>query len=257
MAEKITATAETNSDPGSENQSSKDGVVAAHTILTHDEYHLATLGYKQEFVRCLGLFESWAATFSSMNFVSGIPVLFGWVMYTGGPQAAFANWTMVGGFSSIVSLVLAEIAAALPTAGGIYYWSYRLGGEEWGPFLSWSKKQPLFLLPMQRLILNSDSMVELGWLGDCRSWSSARFNQLPTCSPRDPIPEQHHSAQRLVLMDSDLHRTALCNVSQRLQPKSTSTVLPLRHYHLLHPVLPLLDLVSGQSIVFRPSLQHV
>jgi amino acid transporter len=41
-------------------------------------------------------------------------------MYTGGPKAAFANWTMVGGFSSILSLVLAEIAAALPTAGGIY-----------------------------------------------------------------------------------------------------------------------------------------
>ena len=86
-------------------------------VLTHDEYHLATLGYKQEFLRSLGFFESWAATFTSMNFVSGIPVLFGFVMVTGGPKAAFANWTMVGGFSCIVSLVLAEIAASLPTAG--------------------------------------------------------------------------------------------------------------------------------------------
>jgi amino acid transporter len=72
-----------------------------------------------------------------MNFVSGIPVLFGFVMYTGGPQAAFSNWTIVGGFSFIVSLVMAEIAAALPTAGGIYFWSYRMGGQKWGPFLSW------------------------------------------------------------------------------------------------------------------------
>lgn len=88
-----------------------------------------------------------------MNFVSGIPVLFGWVMYTGGPTAAFANWTMVGGLSFVVSLSMAEIAAALPTAGGIYYWAYRLGGPEWGyvslhlrkahcltlhrPFLAW------------------------------------------------------------------------------------------------------------------------
>ena len=46
-------------------------------VFTHDEYHLATLGYKQEFYRSLGFFESWAATFTSMNFVSGIPVLFG------------------------------------------------------------------------------------------------------------------------------------------------------------------------------------
>jgi hypothetical protein len=114
-----------------------DSAPEVGTILTHDEYHLATLGYKQEFVRCLGLFESFASTFTSMNFVSGIPVLFGWVMYTGGPQAAFANWTMVGGLSCIVSLVMAELAASLPTTGGIYFWSYRLGGEKYGPFLSW------------------------------------------------------------------------------------------------------------------------
>ena len=111
--------------------------VSPGIILTHDEYHLATLGYKQEFHRFFGFFESWAATFSTMNFVSGIPVLFGWVMYTGGPKAAFANWTMVGGFSCIVSLVLADIASALPTTGGIYFWSFRLGGEKYGPFLSW------------------------------------------------------------------------------------------------------------------------
>lgn len=51
-----------------------------------------------EFFRHLGLFESWAATYITMNFVSGLPVLFGFAMYTGGPKAAFANWTMVGGY---------------------------------------------------------------------------------------------------------------------------------------------------------------
>ncbi|MCJ1299427.1 hypothetical protein MMC08_002219 [Hypocenomyce scalaris] len=112
-----------------------EGVVGKS--FTEDEFQLAKLGYKQELIRGLGLFENWAATFTSMNFISGIPVLFSFVMYTGGPEAAFANWTMVGGFSFCVSLVMAEIAAALPTAGGIYYWSFRLGGENWGPFLSW------------------------------------------------------------------------------------------------------------------------
>jgi hypothetical protein len=28
-------------------------------VFTKDEYHLATLGYKQEFFRNLGLFENW------------------------------------------------------------------------------------------------------------------------------------------------------------------------------------------------------
>ncbi|KAK3938979.1 amino acid/polyamine transporter I [Diplogelasinospora grovesii] len=105
--------------------------------MSRDEQQLAKLGYRQEFFRRLGLFENWAATFTSMNFISGIPVLFGWAMYTGGPQAAFANWTTVGGFAFAVSLVMAEIAAAFPTSGGIYFWAYRLGGERWGPFLSW------------------------------------------------------------------------------------------------------------------------
>lgn len=73
----------------------------------------------------------------TMNFISGIPMMFAFVMSTGGPEAAFANWTMVGGFSFIVSLAMAEIASALPVAGGIYYWSFYLGGKEWGPFLSW------------------------------------------------------------------------------------------------------------------------
>ena len=36
------------------------------------------------------------------------------VMYTGSPQAAYANWTMVAGLSCIVSLVMAEMAASLP-----------------------------------------------------------------------------------------------------------------------------------------------
>jgi len=44
---------------------------------------------------------------------------------------------MVGGFSLLVSLSMAEIAAALPTTGGIYLWSYRLGGARYGKFLSW------------------------------------------------------------------------------------------------------------------------
>ncbi|KAK4539886.1 hypothetical protein LTR36_010280 [Oleoguttula mirabilis] len=112
-------------------------VVEGNVYMSNDEAHLASLGYKQEFYRHLGLFENWAATFSSMNFISGIPVLFGWIMYTGGPSSAFANWTMIGGLSFIVSLSMAEIAAAMPTSGGIYFWSYRLGGEKWGPFLSW------------------------------------------------------------------------------------------------------------------------
>ncbi|PFH62472.1 hypothetical protein XA68_13374 [Ophiocordyceps unilateralis] len=58
-------------------------------------------------------------------------------MRTGGPQAAFMSWTLVSIISCLLALSMAEIAAALPTAGGIYFWAYHLGGPKWGPFISW------------------------------------------------------------------------------------------------------------------------
>ncbi|PHH92371.1 hypothetical protein CDD83_7653 [Cordyceps sp. RAO-2017] len=113
------------------------GEQASARVVSKDDELLARLGYKRELNRGLGLFENWAATFSCMNFVSGMPVLFGWVMMTGGPQAAFTSWTIVSTVSCLLALAMAEIAAALPTAGGIYFWTFFLAGSEWGPFLSW------------------------------------------------------------------------------------------------------------------------
>lgn len=101
----------------------------------------------------------------SMNFISGIPVLFGWIMYTGGPQSAFVNWTMVGGLSSIVSLSMAEIAAAMPTSGGIYFWSYRLGGEKWGPFLSWMTACKSGQKDCSIIVLITSPLPGWNWMG--------------------------------------------------------------------------------------------
>jgi amino acid permease len=53
------------------------------------------------------------------NFVSGMPVLFGRIMITGGPQAAFTLWTIVGIVSRALSFSLAEITATFPTPGDI------------------------------------------------------------------------------------------------------------------------------------------
>ncbi|KAJ9149818.1 Amino acid or gaba permease [Pleurostoma richardsiae] len=111
--------------------------VSQQRQVTQDEYNLAKLGYKQEFYRRLGLFENWASVFTAMNFVSGIAGLLAWVLTTGGPAPAFTHWVIVGVMAVNVAFVMAEIAASYPTAGGIYFWSYRLGGDKWGPFLSW------------------------------------------------------------------------------------------------------------------------
>lgn len=40
----------------------------SETLMNADEVHLASLGYKQEFFRSLGIFENWAATFTVCHF---------------------------------------------------------------------------------------------------------------------------------------------------------------------------------------------
>ena len=47
------------------------------------------------------------------------------------------SWIVVGCVTIMVVSCLAEICCAYPTMGALYYWSYRLGGETWGPFFSW------------------------------------------------------------------------------------------------------------------------
>ncbi|KAF2095068.1 amino acid transporter [Rhizodiscina lignyota] len=166
--------------------------------MSKDEHRLAQLGYKQVFIRSFGMFENWAATFTTMNFVSGMPVLFGFAMYTGGPQAAFANWTMVGGFSFIVSLAMAEIAASLPTAGGIYYWSYVLGGHNYGPLLSWltawfnwagwltiipglAQGNTNFMLSLLTILYPNATVIQQGWFGWVISTINILLGVIPNC----------------------------------------------------------------------------
>ena len=39
--------------------------------------------------------------------------------------------------STIIALAMAEIASVFPTAGGLYYWSSKLGSPAWGWFTGW------------------------------------------------------------------------------------------------------------------------
>ena len=44
---------------------------------------------------------------------------------------------VVGVFTTFVALSMAEIASTYPTAGGLYYWSSKLGTPGWGWFTGW------------------------------------------------------------------------------------------------------------------------
>ncbi|KAM0945887.1 putative amino acid/polyamine transporter I [Dioscorea sansibarensis] len=47
------------------------------------------------------------------------------------------GWLIAGAFTLMVGLSMAEICSAFPTSGGLYYWSAKLCGGQWGPFASW------------------------------------------------------------------------------------------------------------------------
>lgn len=72
-----------------------------------------------------------------------ISVLLGFIpLYTfelqsGGPAVMFWSWVICGFFTMGLVSSLAEICCAYPTMGALYFWAFRLGGEEWGPFCSW------------------------------------------------------------------------------------------------------------------------
>jgi amino acid transporter len=50
----------------------------------------------------------------------------------GGPVAIIWGWILVTTMNLFVGLALSEMASAFPTAGGVFYWSGRMGGKRWG-----------------------------------------------------------------------------------------------------------------------------
>src|SRR5258708_20805754 len=50
-------------------------------------------------------------------------------MNRGGPVEMNIGWPVVGVFVLMVGLAMAELASSFPTAGGLYYWSAKLGGK--------------------------------------------------------------------------------------------------------------------------------
>src|ERR1700732_3079202 len=89
--------------------------------LTADEQRLAELGYKQELKRGWSGFSNFAISFSIISVLAGCFTTYGQAFKNGGP----------------VAVSMSELASAMPTAGGIYYWASKLGGAGWGWFTGW------------------------------------------------------------------------------------------------------------------------
>src|SRR6266571_3479624 len=100
------------------------------------------MGYAQELFRAMGGFSNFAISFTIISILSGCVTLFYLIPYTVGFPAASIGWPLITIFVVIVALGMAELASAYPTAGGLYYWSSKLGfrgrgGPAWGWYTGW------------------------------------------------------------------------------------------------------------------------
>ena len=101
-----------------------------------DDELLPQFGYKQQFVRSLRNFESFAVAFSFISITTGIFTTFSFALVTGGPRAIW-TWLIVAAGQSLVALVYGALAARVPLSGYSYQWASRLANVHIGWWLGW------------------------------------------------------------------------------------------------------------------------
>src|SRR2546430_9534286 len=104
---------------------------------SEDERLLHKLGYAQELFRAMGGFQNFAISFTIISILAGCLTSYYIAFNNGGPIAMTWGWLLVGRMTTIVALGMAEVRSVYRTAGGLYYWSSKLGGAAWGWFTGW------------------------------------------------------------------------------------------------------------------------
>jgi amino acid transporter len=106
-------------------------------IVQKDIRELERLGYAQQLFRQMGGFSNFAISFSVISVLTGAIVLFGYGLKFSGPIINSVGWPVVSVFTLCVAASMAELASAYATAGGLYFWAYRLGGKGWAWITAW------------------------------------------------------------------------------------------------------------------------
>jgi amino acid transporter len=106
-------------------------------LIQQDVEDLKRLGYAQQLFREMGGFSNFAISFSIISILTGAVLLFGYGLKFSGPIINSVGWPIVSLFTLCVAASMAELASAYPTAGGLYFWAFRLGGHRWAWVTAW------------------------------------------------------------------------------------------------------------------------
>jgi amino acid transporter len=105
--------------------------------IQQDVNDLHRLGYAQQLFRQMGGFSNFAISFSIISILTGAILLYGYGLKFAGPMINTVGWPLISLLTLCVAASMAELASAYPTAGGLYFWAYRLGGRGWAWSTAW------------------------------------------------------------------------------------------------------------------------
>ncbi|MFO0590226.1 MAG: amino acid permease [Polyangiaceae bacterium] len=94
-------------------------------------------GGSRKLLREMGGFENFAVSFSIISILTGAVLLYGYGLKLSGPIINTVGWPLVSVFTLAVAASMAEITSAWPTAGGLYFWTFRLGGRGIAWLVAW------------------------------------------------------------------------------------------------------------------------
>lgn len=103
----------------------------------NDQDVLARLGYKEEFKRDFSRVELFGLSFTIVGVVQSIAAVLLYSIPYGGPVGMVWGWFTCCVFLIFVAMAMAELGSAAPTAGGLYYWTFKFSSPRFRRLLSW------------------------------------------------------------------------------------------------------------------------
>ncbi|UZJ57577.1 hypothetical protein CBS101457_006897 [Exobasidium rhododendri] len=105
--------------------------------LNEDERMLASLGYKQEFKREFSTLTTICYCTSVMGVVASFSATLNFPLDAAGHVGIVWAWAVGSVMVWSCAASLAEMSSAMPTSGGLYYFSARLASPRWAPLACW------------------------------------------------------------------------------------------------------------------------
>ncbi|KAL0027332.1 hypothetical protein WJX79_001331 [Trebouxia sp. C0005] len=97
---------------------------------------LLELGIRQKLRRPLHWTHSFMIALCILSPTTCITGLYSQGLIYGGPVVLVWGWVCAGSLHTLAAFSMSELSSAFPVSGGLYYWSFMLGGN-YGPFVSW------------------------------------------------------------------------------------------------------------------------